>query len=118
MGRQLTQLVVDQRQQLLGGVCVAAFDGRQEACDVAPRPQGPCCCRNPRPGSGFVALPALLSPAAAAPSRRVISGIYAEFTPEPARQHSNSTSETCQAALRASLRACLESRLSRSVAVA
>ena len=32
--RQLAQLVVDQRQQLVGGVRVALFDGREDAGDV------------------------------------------------------------------------------------
>ena len=34
LGRQLAQLVVDQRQELLGGVRVALLDGRQDAGDV------------------------------------------------------------------------------------
>jgi hypothetical protein len=32
--RQLLQLVVDQRQQLLGGVRIAVLDGGQDAGDV------------------------------------------------------------------------------------
>ena len=35
--RQLAQLVVDQRQQLLGGVRVALLDGGQDAGDIAHR---------------------------------------------------------------------------------
>ena len=34
LGRQLAQLVVDQRQELLGGVRVALLDGGQDAGDV------------------------------------------------------------------------------------
>src|SRR5262249_56471555 len=37
LGRQLAQLVVDQRQQLLGGVRLALFDGGQDAGDFAHR---------------------------------------------------------------------------------
>ena len=33
LGRQLAQLVVDQRQELLGGVRIAALDGGQDAGD-------------------------------------------------------------------------------------
>jgi hypothetical protein len=33
--RQLTQLVIDQRQQLLGGQSIALLDGRKNACDLA-----------------------------------------------------------------------------------
>jgi hypothetical protein len=33
--RQLSQLVVDERQELLGGVRIALFDGRQDARDLA-----------------------------------------------------------------------------------
>ena len=34
VGRQLAKLVVDQRQQLRGGVRVAVLDGRQDARDI------------------------------------------------------------------------------------
>ena len=35
LGRQLPQLVVDQRQKLLGGLGVALFDGGEDSGDVA-----------------------------------------------------------------------------------
>src|SRR5262249_40257671 len=35
LGRQLAQLVIDQRQKLLGGVRIALLDGRQDAGDIA-----------------------------------------------------------------------------------
>jgi hypothetical protein len=37
LGRQLAQLVVDQRQQLLGGLGVALFDGGQDAGNIGHR---------------------------------------------------------------------------------
>jgi hypothetical protein len=37
LGRQLAQLVVDQRQELVGGVRVALFDGGQDAGDIGHR---------------------------------------------------------------------------------
>ncbi len=37
LGRQAAQLGVDQRRQLLGGVAVAVFEGRQDRRDLAPR---------------------------------------------------------------------------------
>src|SRR5262245_32101602 len=33
-GRQLPQLIVNQRQELFRGVWIATFDGAQDACDV------------------------------------------------------------------------------------
>jgi hypothetical protein len=37
VGRQLSQLVVYQRQQLLGGSYVAGVDPRQDLCDIVHR---------------------------------------------------------------------------------
>jgi len=39
LGRQLAQLIIDQRQELLGGVWVALFDRAQDRCDVAHDPE-------------------------------------------------------------------------------
>ena len=41
LGRQPAELVVDQGQQLTGGARIAAFDGRQYACDFAHRAPAP-----------------------------------------------------------------------------
>ena len=54
-GRQLAQLVVDQRQQLLGGVRVALLDGGQDAGDVGhDRPAYPMAVPASRPGGRFL----------------------------------------------------------------
>jgi hypothetical protein len=37
LGGQLAQLVVHQRQELLGGVAIALLDGRQDARNFAQR---------------------------------------------------------------------------------
>ena len=39
LGRQLAQLVVDERQQLLGGVWVALVDGGQDARNITHGPE-------------------------------------------------------------------------------
>ena len=41
LGGQLAQLVVDQRQELLGGLRVAVLDGREDARDVVHRREPP-----------------------------------------------------------------------------
>jgi hypothetical protein len=41
LGRQLAQLVIDQRQELGGGVRVALFDGTQYLGDVGHKPREP-----------------------------------------------------------------------------
>ena len=41
LGGQLAQLVVDQRQELLGGLGVAVLDGREDARDVVHRRGSP-----------------------------------------------------------------------------
>ena len=41
LGGELAQLVVDQRQELLGRLRVALLDGREDACDVVHRREPP-----------------------------------------------------------------------------
>ena len=56
-GRELAQLVVDERQQLLGGVRVALLDGGQDVGDVAHGSRIPAAARNSSPQVGGVLIP-------------------------------------------------------------
>ena len=51
-GRELAQLVVDQRQELLGGVRVALLDGGQDLRDVGHAAKHTPAESEPRPETG------------------------------------------------------------------
>jgi hypothetical protein len=46
--RQLAQLIVDERQELLGGVRIAVYDGGQDARDIIHPLQHTCDARQPQ----------------------------------------------------------------------